>query len=172
MPAAVRMERSAANWRSGKRAPAANTSESAPGLPSRWWLHGQIWGRGHADGSLMLDRVLMHELRNLIVRSARQDVPSSYETWRFIIIFTRTRQWSLFWISLIQSINHLFLGSILILSYYLRPCLPSGLLPYGRVSQTLGPWGGGVTCLEGASCLYEGHIFWTKYRRKVKYIFW
>ena len=39
------MERSAANWRSGKQPPAVNTCSPAPGLQSRWFLfHGQVWG--------------------------------------------------------------------------------------------------------------------------------
>jgi len=39
------MERSAANWRSGKQTPAVNTCSPAPGLQSRWFLfHGQAWG--------------------------------------------------------------------------------------------------------------------------------
>jgi hypothetical protein len=70
---------------------------------------------------------------------AGQKIPHIYGTWRFITMFTRACHWSLIWASCIQStISHpTSLWSILVLSYHLHLCLPSGLLHSGFTTKIL-----------------------------------
>jgi hypothetical protein len=69
--------------------------------------------------------------QKLIVTQLVKKFPAFYGTRRFITVFTRTRHWSLSWARWIQSTpsHTVSLRSILMLTSYLRLCLPSGLFP-------------------------------------------
>jgi hypothetical protein len=79
-------------------------------------------------------------LKKVIVSQLVMKFAASYETLKFfIIIFTRSRHWSLSWARCIQSTTSypIPLRSNLILSSYLRPRLPSGLFPSGVATKIL-----------------------------------
>jgi hypothetical protein len=82
--------------------------------PSRWTC-------GRAQ-SWKICCTLQVFLENLIVVSPVKKLPALYWVWRFIIVFTKTRQWTQFWARRIQ-----FRVSLLISRYSLilspRPCL-------------------------------------------------
>jgi hypothetical protein len=65
--------------------------------------------------------------------AATQDLPASYETRKFITLFTSGLHWSLFWIRSTQFIPFHCISprAILILSNHIRSVLPSGLFHFG-----------------------------------------
>ena len=83
-----------------------------------------------------LNRVL---LEKLTVSAASQKFPAFYGTPRFITVLTSVRHLSLSWANSIQSPQPppTSWRSILILSSYLRLCLPNGLFPFGFPTRTL-----------------------------------
>jgi len=78
-------------------------------------------------------------LEKLISLQLVKKFPTFYETRRFITALTSARDLSLSWASSIQSTHPQPTSrrSILILSFYLRLGLPSGLLPSGFSTKTL-----------------------------------
>ena len=81
-------------------------------------------------------RVLLEKLTGL---QLVKKVPAFHGTRRFITALTSVRHLPLSWVSPIQSIypHPTSCRSILILSTYLRPGLPSGLFPSGLPTKTL-----------------------------------
>jgi len=106
-----------------------------PYLPVLLWL---LWLFSYFLTYLLTPRSTVL-LEKLTVPQPVKKYPSFYGTWRFITVFTSARHLSQSWASSIQSIlPHLTSWrSILILSYYLRLGLPSGLFPPGSPTKTL-----------------------------------
>jgi hypothetical protein len=78
------------------------------------------------------------EANSSSLRSASQEIPRLYGI-RFIAVFIRACHWSLSWARWIQSTssNHIYLRSILILSFHLRTDLPSCSFPSGLPTKIL-----------------------------------
>jgi hypothetical protein len=78
-------------------------------------------------------------LKNWLLLSSSKNIPLSYETRRFITVFTKARHWTLSWASRIHFAPSIPISptSILMLSSHLRLGLPSGLLPSGLPTKTL-----------------------------------
>jgi len=81
-------------------------------------------------------------LEKLIVTQLVKKILTFHRTWRFIAVFTRTRQWSLRWTRWIQPTPSypISLRSILILSSYLGLRRPSDLFPSGFPTKILYPF--------------------------------
>jgi hypothetical protein len=79
-------------------------------------------------------------LQKLVVAHMLNDFPTFYRARMLIVVFKRSRHWTLSWISSVQfKISHLFSsGSILIsFSHHLRLGLTNGLFPSGFLTKML-----------------------------------